>query len=139
MLANTRIAIMRAAESGGGTVDHDDDPWTPAIPVGGGSGEPQTITPPEGIAASIIERTRVVFDPTTSTPRTVRELVGRVAPLAFPGVDGGPEVQLAILAGDEVRDLRTGTRYVVEGAVTESRTIAGGRAIRFALSETDGE
>lgn len=59
------------------------------------------------LPASVIERTRVVFDPASGTPRTVRYVVGRVG--------HGTDVKV----GDRLRD-RSGQFFVVRDTATPS-------------------
>lgn len=90
-LATTRITIYR------GTV------------IDEGGDEAPTDTPLKtGVLASIVEKATTVFssgstvqDPTTPTPRVVRQLIGRV----------GSTVD--IRTKDRIEDERTGERYVV--------------------------
>lgn len=121
--ATTRIAVMRGtfADDFGDELDAwDSGAVDPAQ-------RPETITPAAGIAASLVQRTRVVFDPASGEARTVTTHTCRCAAL------------VEVRDGDRIRDLRDGKVYAVDGAVAESRTITGARALEFGVRRTSGE
>lgn len=123
MTANTRIALLRGTYRD--ELDDEVDAWD--VAAEDEAQRPEVLTRPGGIAATLIERTRVVFDPSTGEPRTIRTVVIRHPALIKP------------LATDRVLDLRTGRRYAITGAAVESRSIAGGRTVRYEAKRVDGE
>ena len=112
MLATTTMTLLR-----GGGVDDLGDETTTNDPVEGAVGVP----------GSLIERERVVLDPTTGEPRTLTQHHARFTPGTFPAV-----------TGDRVRDESTGELYVVETVKTTARAIGGLSALRLTLSKTSG-
>lgn len=86
-LATTRVDVLR-----GSTTDDYADP------VDDNTGQPVLA----GLACSLMERTRRVFNPVDGTPRIVRYVVGRVP--------HGTDVQV----GDRLRDTGDRTLYMVE-------------------------
>lgn len=97
--ATTRVDVFRDADAGQATVDRDvygDEVETPRA-----AGAAYLADRP----ASIIEKTRRVYDAADGQFRTVAYLSGRM--------NGGTDVQ----TGDILMDLRTGVSYSVTSAV----------------------
>ena len=110
-LATTRLTLLNGAtttDALGDTVDA-----TSADPAS------------TGVPGSLIERERVVLDPTTGEPRTLTQYHARLTPGTFPAK-----------RGDRVRDERDGSLYVVESVKAQPRTIGGLSALRLILSKT---
>lgn len=122
-LATTRVAVERGVVID--TFGDELDAWDTANVDP--SQRPVVLSPEKGIAASLIERTRTVLDPSSGEPRTITTWTCRM-----------PAV-VDVKDGDRIRDLATGRIYAVDGAVAASRTIHGARALRFELKRTDGE
>lgn len=112
MLATTTMTLLR-----GGGVDGLGDETTTNTPVVGAVGVP----------GSLIERERMVMDPTTGEPRTITQHHARFTFGTFPAV-----------TGDRVRDETTGELYVVEDVKATARAIGGLSALRLILSKTSG-
>src|SRR3990172_5485946 len=99
MIATTTMTLLR-----GGGVDDLGDETTTNDPVEGA----------ERVPGSLIERERMVMDPTTGEPRTITQHHARFTPGTFPAV-----------TGDRVRDETTGDLYVVEDVKLTPRSIGG--------------
>ena len=76
-----------------------------------------------GVRASLIERDKVVWDPSTGTPRTVRVIKCRV-PTHVPD-ETGALVELTLLDGDRVRDAGTSRIYAYDEQTVVPRSLAG--------------
>lgn len=112
IIATTTLTLLR-----GGGVDDLGDETTVNDPVTGA----------ERVPASLIERDRMLMDPTTGEPRTITQHHARLIPGTFPAVKG-----------DRVRDESTGELYVVEDVKATARAIGGLSALRLILSKTSG-
>ena len=106
-LANTRASIFRGTTPNA----HGDEVDANVTPVAGMA----------GFAASIIERSRVVFNHETGERRTVRYAIGRVPPA------------LDVRDGDRIRDDRRGVFYVIEEFTYTPYTLAGTSELRLDL------
>lgn len=123
MIATARIHVLR-----GTYVDElgdEVDAWD--LDAEDEAQRPEVVTPAGGIAASLIERSRVVFDPATGEARTVQLATCRIAAL------------VEVRSGDRILDLATGDRYGVSGRPTTQRSLTGGRTVRFDVKRTSGE
>lgn len=99
-LATTRASIYRGQTTPVEGLDPVDNNVTPVAGL-------------ESLPASLIEKSRKVYDQTSQQQRTIRWCVGRFTP----GTD--------IRAGDRVKDNRTGIFYVLDELTTKPRSIAG--------------
>lgn len=78
----------------------------------------------EDFPLSITEKSVNVFDPTQSTWRSVRKLTGRVPANVVP------------LAGDRLRDNRTGLIYIIDEEERQPRSISGRASVTLILRRT---
>lgn len=94
-------------------------------------GDPVGVTTPDDGAktykASIIERSRTVFDDSTNTLRTIRYAVGRFMHTT------------PIAENTTIYDRRTGKVWVVDEIIDIPRTIGGASDVRVILRDTSGE
>lgn len=100
-MATTRASIYRATKDNG-LGDMVDDNTTPVAGL-------------TDLPASLIEKSRKIFDPASEAIRTVRWCVGRFTP--------GTDIQV----GDRIKDNVTGTFYALDEVTTTRRSIAGSR------------
>lgn len=114
-IANTKVRIAT-----GVTKDDHDDPIEAPFP------EVDEDHPAVWFPASIIEKTKQVFDPTTGTRRTVRYAVGRVKPT------------VPLHDGDRLLTVR-GKTYVVDEMTGGDKTVAGFTDVTLDLRITSGE
>lgn len=108
-LATTRAAILRGTTK---------DPL-------GDEGDANSGSPVAGYAdlpASIIEKTRQVFDPASGQRRTVRYTVGRI------------RSDVLLREGDRLRDNRTGKVYNINETVTVPRGLSGQASLTLDLT-----
>lgn len=110
-LATTRLTLLNGAATTDALGDEVDA--TSADPAA------------TGVPGSLIERERVVLDPTTGEPRTLTQWHARLTPGTFPAK-----------TGDRVRDEADGALYVVESVKATPHTIGGLSALRLILSKT---
>lgn len=111
MIATTRAALLR----GGETQDAAGDD----VP-----GE-TILTGFEDFPASIIEKERREWDPSTNTARTVRKITCRVS------------TRIPIRTGDRIKDLRTGVVYDLDGDFTRTpRSLSGRASVTLKLKTT---
>lgn len=112
MIATTRAAILRGSTRDplGDEVDTDGEP----------------VVGLEDFAASITEKSRSVFDPSTGEWRTVRYYKGRVP------------ANLKLEPGDRLRDNRTGRIYTIEEDEGVPRSISGRSSLSLDLRFTGG-
>lgn len=108
-LATTRMTLLNGAPT--------TDPLGDLVDAG--TADPAATNVP----GSLIERERVVLDPTTGEPRTLLQYHARFVSGTFPAV-----------TGDRVRDESTGALYVVETVRDTPRAIGGLSALRLTLS-----
>lgn len=109
-LATTRAALLRGSHTDALGDEVDDN-----APVAGWADFP----------VSIIEKTRNVQDPETSTWRAVAYLVARVP------------FRLPVLDGDRLRDNRTGTVYAIDDGTVVPRGLGGTSSRSLELRQTD--
>lgn len=111
-LANTTVALI-----GGGEVQLNDL----------GDEVPSDVVVPDRskVPASLIERTRDVYDPATGERRTVRKVVARL----YANVPVSEDMR--------IKDNATGKLYAVE-EITASRSIAGMATLTLDLTDTRG-
>ncbi len=111
MLATTRVSVLRGTEENNL----------------GDEVESAAVAPFLGdLPASIVERERVVYDPNSGTPRTVRFLRCRM-PVATVDDDGN-RVDVILQRDDRIRDNRTGIVYTLSERMLAPHTIGGGMA-----------
>lgn len=110
-MATTRVDVLRAATTAN---DYGDDV--------DGDGEP--VIALVDVPASLIERSRNVFDPSTSTWRAVRYLACRVNTTAL------------IREGDQIRDRNTGVIYPVSSRKLVPRGLSGQSTLSLELQIT---
>jgi len=101
-MANTRASIYRGTIDTG--LDVVDDNTTPVAGL-------------ESVRASLIEKSRKVYDLASGESRTIRWCVGRLDP-------GTP-----IVSGDRIKDNNNGKLYALDELTTGNRTIAGTREL----------
>lgn len=101
-LATTRVSILRGETQNTVGDPIDDNRFPDAVVPGLGD-----------LPASLIEKSRKVYDFASQEQRTVRWVVGRLTP----GTD--------IRDGDRVRDNRTGTIYALDEITRKPRSISG--------------
>lgn len=89
MIATTTVAVLR----GTSTNSYGDEVDNGTVAA-------------SGIPASIIEQTRFTQDPSSGTPRVIRYVTGRL----YNGTD--------VRAGDQIRDERDSTIYIVDSVTT---------------------
>lgn len=111
MIATTRAALIRGAsteDAAGDEIESTD------ILVGF-----------ESFPASIIEKERREWDPSTNVARTVRKITGRVS------------ARIPIQTGDRIKDLTTGKIYELDGDFTPvARSISGRSSVTLKLKST---
>lgn len=102
IVATTRAALIRGASTDNGYGDP-----VPSSEVVPGF---------ESFPASIIEKERREWDPSTNMARTVRKITGRVS------------ARVPIQTGDRIKDLTTGKVYSLDGDYTYARRGLSGRS-----------
>lgn len=122
MSANARVHVLRGTYRD--ELGDEVDAWD--VDAVDETQRPVVVTPIGGEAATIIERSRIVFDPSTGEQRTVQVLTGRMLGRTVPAV------------GDRLVDLATGARYGVSGVPVTTRSIGGRRTVRFDLRRMPG-
>lgn len=120
MLATTRIAVIRGSE---------------AHPMGFEVEGTDPVPSLADIPASLIERSRGVWDPSTETRRTVRTMTCRL-PVATPHPATGESVAVQLEEGDRIRDNRTGIIYAVNEKTEVPRSLAGAAHLTLDLKAT---
>lgn len=120
MLATTRVAVLRG---------------TTESPLGDEVETDAVVTALRDIPASLIERSRNVFDPSSQTRRTVRVITCRI-PSAVGHPDTGVITPVALQDGDRIRDNVTGRVYALSEQIVVPRSIAGQASITLDLKAT---
>lgn len=121
-LANTRVAVLRGSTTSPLGDEVDDN--------GAGS----VVAAFADIPASLIERSRGVYDPATGTRRTVRVITCRV-PASVPHPDTGVLNALVLEEGDRIKDTRTGRVYALNETVAVPRSLAGMSSLTLDLRD----
>lgn len=125
-LATTRIAVLRAAEPGQNAAG--DETYGDLEPVPG----------LDDLGASLIERTRSVWDAASGAARRVRYIRCRTHPVGIirTGEDAGQRVAFEPQEDDVIRDKATGREYVIDIGTVVAHGMAGQRSIAFDLRDT---
>lgn len=125
-LATTRIAVLRAAEPGSN--DTGDETYGDLQPVPG----------LDDLVASVIERTRSVWDHASGAARRVRFIRCRTLTVGVikTGEDAGQRVPFEPQEDDIIRDNQTGRQYVIDIGTVVAHGMAGQRSIAFDLRDT---
>lgn len=119
-LATTRIAILRGVTTN--ALGDDVEGNTDASIVSGLS----------DIPASLIERSKTVWDPASNTRRTVRVVTCRV-PVAIGHPATGVSTPVVVLEGDRIKDNNTGRIYAFSEAVAVPRALSGQSSLTLNL------
>lgn len=114
MFATTRVRLGPGTDQETPTDEYGD-------PI---AGAPNPLQKP--VPAALTEKSRVVMDETTGSPRTIHYAILRLSPNA-----GECDVNTL------VEDVRTGKVWIVEEKVGPARTIAGADTLTFNLKLND--
>jgi hypothetical protein len=87
------------------------------------------------IPASIIERSKGVYDPASNTRRTVRVITGRLAVSVGHPTTGAP-TPVALLEGDRIKDKVTGRIYALSEKTAVPRALSGQSSLTLDLKDT---
>jgi len=122
-LATTRVAILRGSTENtlGDTVESNDD--ASIVPV---------LT---DVPASLVERSKNVYDPASGTRRTVRVIICRL-PAAVPHPVTGARTAVVVLDGDRIKDKTTGNIYALNEATGVPRALSGQSSLTLDLRAT---
>lgn len=119
-LATTRIAILR-----GSTVsDLGDDIESNA--------DASIVAGLSDIPASLIEKSKTVWDPASNTRRTIRVVICRV-PVAIGHPATGVSTLVVVLEGDRIKDNNTGRIYAFAESVAVPRALSGQSSLTLNL------
>lgn len=125
-LATTRVAILRGSTTsalGDEVESNGDAAIVPAL---------------ASLPASLVERTKNVYDPASGARRTVRLITCRVpARVGHPAT--GVATTVVLVEGDRVKDLGTGRIYALAETVTVPRSLAGQSSLTLDLTATASE
>lgn len=123
-LATTRVAVLRGTSESplGDEVDSND----PVVNAVAGLAS---------IPASLIERSKAVYDPASGQRRTVRVVTCRL-PVAVAHPETGVRVPVALEADDRIVDLTTGRIYAFDDSTHVPRSLAGQASLTLDLRDT---
>jgi hypothetical protein len=122
-LATTRVAILRGGEPdtlGDEIEDNDDGAIVEGL---------------DDVPASIIETTKRVYDPSTGTRRTVRNITGRM-PVQVGHPSTGEPVIVELQDGDRIRDNVSGRIYALSEHTDVARDLSGASSLTLDLKDT---
>lgn len=122
-LATTRIAIIR------GTTQNTLGDWVET------NDDSAIVAALADIPASLVERSKSVYDPASGTRRTIRVITCRV-PLSVGHPATGVVTPVALLEGDRVKDKSTGRIYAFDESMTVPRALSGQSSLTLDLRAT---
>lgn len=123
LVANTRVAILRGSSENdlGDEVDNNS--------------AGQIVAAYADMPASLIERSKSVYDPASGARRTVRVITCRV-PVSVGHPDTGVPTAVVLEEGDRVKDTRTGRIYAFSEDTAVPRSLAGMSSLTLDLKDT---
>lgn len=122
-MATTRVAVLRGTTSN--ALGDEVETNTGGAVVDGLS----------DIPASLIERSKGVYDPATNTRRTVRVITCRLA-VSVGHPTTGAIVPVALLEGDRIKDNVTGRIYALSEKTAVPRALSGQSSLTLDLKDT---